>query len=529
MTKITLNNLSLTLQSWIRWLRLQRALTWALRGLTTALALSLLIGGIGLYHAKLLKQEFLALIIALVTLLPILFGIVAYFWKINTLKAARYFDHVFHLEERVSTALELSTADHTKEIIQKQLDDAVHTSREVKPSRDLPLHLNKFDGILVLVLTLLIGVLWFRGETLFAAASQQRAVNQAIANQEAQIEEIIKEINKNEALTDEQKQALTKPLQEALQDLNKNPSAENAVSVLTNTGEKLKALSNEQANQTSQALKETGSSLKSQAGTPLESTGKDLANGDFTKAASDLQNMDLSKMSPEDLQKLSEQLDETAKSPASANPQMAEALKQASEAIKSGDLTKAQQALANASTQLANTSQQVAAAQMANQAASQVQAGAGQVLAAGGNQQASQENTTAQSQGNNQGQQNNGGSGSGSGSGSAPQSNQQGNEAGSSPIPQNNGASNGGESTYEQIYAPSLLNTKDGDTLTLPSSGKDGEVVGSSPTTATDGQSLVPYTNVYSQYEQVNHQAIENGEVPAQFMDLIRNYFNSLK
>jgi hypothetical protein len=39
----------------------------------------------------------------------------------------------------------------------------------------------------------------------------------------------------------------------------------------------------------------------------------------------------------------------------------------------------------------------------------------------------------------------------------------------------------------------------------------------------------VPYDQVYSQYEQANRQAIENSEVPVQFMQIIRNYFDSLK
>ncbi len=75
----TINQLSQTLGQWIRWMRLQRALTWYLRGLTTALALSLLVGGVGLYQAKLIKQEFLALVIFCVVALPVAFTIAAYF------------------------------------------------------------------------------------------------------------------------------------------------------------------------------------------------------------------------------------------------------------------------------------------------------------------------------------------------------------------------------------------------------------------------------------------------------------------
>jgi hypothetical protein len=525
----TINNLSQTLGQWIRWMRLQRALTWSLRGLALALALSLLIGGAGLYQAKLLKQEFLALVISFVALLPVTFGIVAYFWNIQTIKAARYFDRAFHLEERVSTALELQDENHSVEMIQKQLDDAVNASHGVKPSRDLPLRLKKLDIALAVFFTLLIGALWFRGETLFNAASQQRAVEEAIAAQQTQIKEIIKEINANESLTDEQKQALAKPLNEALSGLKENPSVEGAVSTLVSTSEKLQAMSSQQAGQSMQALKETGSSLASQEGTPLESVGKNLASGNFAKAATDLANLDLSQMSAEELQQLAEQLESMASTLASTNPQLAGQLTNAAQAIRSGDMASAQQAMAGAASQMVQAGQQISASQMASEAAGQLQQGAGQVLAAGGGNQPAQGNASVPGQSNQQSGQSNGGSGSGSGSGSAPQSNQPGSEANSSPIEQNNGAGDGGESAYEQIYVPSLLGGAGGDTLGVPTSGEDGEVIGTSPTTAENGQSLVPYTQVYSQYNQFNRQAIDNGEVPAQFMDLIRNYFDSLQ
>jgi hypothetical protein len=379
-----------------------------------------------------------------------------------------------------------------------------------------------------LFFTLLIGALWFRGEALFAAASQQRAVEKAIAAERAEIEEIIKEINTSESLTDEQKEALAKPLEDALKELEDNPSMEGAVSTLVSTGEKLKALDSQQAAQTQQALTQTGSSLAAQEGTPLEAVGKDLAKGNFAGAASELANMDLSQMTPEQLQQLAEQLEAMAESLAAANPQLAQQLMNAAQSIRSGDLASAQQSLASAASQMVQAGQQVTAAQMATQAAGQLQQGAGQILAAGGGETPSQGGAMAQGQSQQSGQTN-GGSGSGSGSGSAPQSNQAGGEASTSPIPQNNGAGDGGESAYEQIYAPALLGGAGGDMLGVPTSGEDGEVIGTSPTTAEEGQSLVPYAEVYSQYNQFNRQALENGEVPVQFMDVVRNYFGSLQ
>jgi hypothetical protein len=527
---VTINNLSQTLGQWIRWMRLQRALTWSLRGLAAALGLSLLIGGVGLYQAKLLKQEFLALILFCVVALPVAFAIAAYFWRIQIMPAARYFDRAFHLKERVSTALELQNESHSADMIQKQLDDAVRVSRKVKPSRDLPLQVGKWDIGLAVIFALLLAAIWFRGGTLFAAASQQRAVEEAIAAEQTKIEEIIKEINTSESLTAEQKKALAKPLEDALKELKDNPTTEGAVSTLVSTSEQLKSLSNQQAAQTQQALTQTGSSLASQEGSPLEAVGKDLANGNFASAASKLANMDLSQMTPEQLQKLAEQLDATAKSLAATNPQIAQQLANAAQAIRSGDITAAQQAMSSAASQMVQAGQQVTASQMATQAVGQLQQGAGQIVAAGGGQNPSQGGAMAQQAGSSQQNgQSNGGSGSGSGTGSAPQSNQPGSEASSAPIEQNNGAGDGGESAYQQIYAPSLLGGAGGDTLGVPTSGEDGEVIGTSPTTAEDGQSLVPYTEVYSQYNQFNRQALENGEVPVQFMDVVRNYFGSLQ
>lgn len=160
-----------------------------------------------------------------------------------------------------------------------------------------------------------------------------------------------------------------------------------------------------------------------------------------------------------------------------------------------------------------------------------MQQGAGQVIAAGGGQQ--QANQAGQGagagQGSNQGQGNGTGV-AGAGRGSGTGDNPTGQEAGSSPIQQGNGPGDGGETSYEQIYAPELLGGEGGTQVDLPGTGEDGEVIGEGPTTPGDpGRSLVPYSEVYSQYEQVNNQAIENGEVPAQFTQIIKNYFDSLK
>ena len=528
----TITDLSQTLNSWIRRLRLQRALTWTLRGLVCGLLLSLTLGGIGLYQARLLRSEFLALVISISLFIPLLFGLTAYLWRVRHLETARHFDILFHLEERVSTALELDQHPEyvPPEIIHRQLEDAVSAAREVQPGRNFPLRLAMREGLLAVLFVMLIGGVWLRGEDWFKAAQQERAVQHAVVEQAAQIEEIIKQIEANEALTEQQKSALTEPLKEAQQSLQDNPSLENSVSVLTSTGEKLQALSDPQSQQLAQALKGTGDQLANREGSPLQSVGQDLAQGNTISAASKLQDLNLNEMSQSEQGQLADQLDTMADSLQSTNPQLANELRNAAQALRNGDTASAQQSLSNAAQSLAQAAQQATLSQTANQTAGQLQQGAGQVLAAGGGQQ--QANQSGQgAQGLNQGGQTNGSGGSGSGSGNEVGTNQTGNESGSDPIAQNNGPGNGGETSYEQIYAPTLLGGEGGPQVNIPSSGENGgDVIGQGPTIPGDpGTSLVPYSEVYSQYQQINNQAIENGDIPAQFMQIIKNYFDSLK
>jgi hypothetical protein len=533
----TITDLSQVLNLWIRRLRLQRALIWALRGLIAGLALALTLGLIGLYRADLLRREFLALVIFAPLLICSISALTAFFWRLPSLKAARYFDLHFHLKERVSTALELH--QHSErippEITDRQLQDAVAASNRVNLRRDLPFRYSPWEWAVVLLLVALIGTVWFRGESWFLAGQQSRVVEQAVAEQTTKIEEIIKQIDSSEALSEGQKQALTTPLKEAQQNLQENPSLENSVSTLMSTGEKLQALSDPQSQQMSQGLKEAGNQLAGQEGSPLQDVGKDLAQGNYVSAASKLRNIDLSQMSQAEQQQLAGQLEAMANSLQSSNPQLANQLRQAAEALRNGDTASAQQTLNDAAQSLAQAGQQITFSQTASQTASQLQQGAGRVLAAGGGPQ--QANQAGQGQqgsqgasGSNQGQQPNGPGGAGAGRGTGTGDTPMGNEAGSSPIQQNNGPGNGGETSYEQIYAPSLLGGEGGPQVDLPNSGEGGEVIGEGPVTPGDpGKSLVPYSEVYSQYEQVNNQAIENGEVPAQFTQIIKNYFDSLK
>lgn len=524
-----LTELSHILEGWMRWLRLRRAATWALRGLVSGLALALLLGAAGMGQARLLRAEFLALAGILTLAALFLAGLVAFLWPLRPLEAARYCDRAFHLAERVSTALEFQAAP-AGDLLQQQAEDAWQAAQQVKPARDLPLRFSRAESLLALTLALVIGLTAWRGETWFQAAQQARAVQAAVAEQEQVIAEMLTKIEGNPNLSEEQKRALSEPLEEALNALQDNPSLEGSVSTLTAAGEKLQALSDPQAQALAQALGEAGRQLASQEGSPLQGVGQQLAEGDAVAAATQLSQLDVSNLSQAEAEALASQLEMLAQSLAALDPQLAAQLNQAAQALRQGDLAAAQQALQQAAQSLAEAGQQMAFSQAAGQSARQLQQGAGRVLAAGGGGQGNQgAANTPGSAGSGQGGAAAGGAGAGQGEGEA-SSSQLGNEAGSSPIPQNNGPGDGGERAYEPIYAPSLLGGEDGPLMGLPKAGEDGEVIGVGPTApGEESQSLVPYSEVYAQYEEVNRRALENGQVPLQFMQIIRNYFDALK
>lgn len=508
------------LTRWIRWRRIRRGLTWGWRGLTLGLFLSLLWGAAGLGQGWFVKGELSAFVILLTLAVTLVTSLGAAFWPLPHLKAARDFDRAFHLRERISTALELhrSPGSIPDELRQRQLENALAAAQTVHPQRDLPFKLRPLEMLLPLALIVLLGVLYSQGERYFQAALQARETQKAIQEQVKSIEELLKKVETDPTLTEEQKKALAAPLQQALNDLKQNPGLESSVSTLVSTGEKLQALTDPQAAQTIQALQQAGSNLARQEGSPLQSVGEQLANGNLIAAAWELANLDLSQLSPEQAAQMAQQLQQMAKSVASSNPPLAAQLNQAAQALQNGNTAAAQQALRQAAQTMTQAGQAQALNQTAIQAARQMQQGAGRVIAAGGGSNAVQTGAGSSQ-----------GAGSGTGTGDNPHA--QSGQAGTSPIPQNNPPGDGGETSYEQIYAPNLLGGEGGPQIGLNSgSGEPGEVIGQSPSTpGSEGQNLVPYTEVFGQYEEINRRAIESGEIPFEFTQIIRNYFDSLK
>jgi hypothetical protein len=459
-----------------------------------------------------------------------------YFWPLKRETAARAFDRIFELQERVSTALELDQNKQQsrvpEELVRRQLQDTIEHAHSVDPNKRLRLSLDRKPLILTVVLILGIALVGLQGEQFFQAAQGRRVVQQAIEQEIEDIEALQGQIESDPNLSPEQKEELLKPLEDAKEGLENSENAEQAVSVLTSTQERLAALDN--AAEQKQALQEIGKALSQEEGSPLQEVSESLEAGDALTAAQELANIDAANLSQEEQQELAEQLREAAEALDSVNSELAEQLESAAQALQAGDAQAANQALDQAAQSLTEAGQQIAQSEAASQAAAQMGDGKDQILQAGqnasgqptGSGQTGQ--TPGSSTGQGQSQNNHGGSGAGRGEGS---SDSQGPEADSDPIEQGNGPGDGGESAYEQIYAPTRLGGESDEQVTLPESGELGEeIIGSGDTAPGETESSsVPYVDVYAYYAEFYRQAINSGQIPEAYSELVRQYFLSLE
>lgn len=528
------------LRCWLAWYRLRQGVRWALRGALLGLALALFLAGISILQGRLVAEEFWRLVAGGGLTGLILAGFTAVTWPVPHLEAARFFDHQFGLQERISTALELATEPIVDpadlEIRQKQLEDALKTARRVDIYRIFPLRLNWLEiGLLaVFLLTSFLTTRW--AIPYFEAAHNLRSIQQAISEQAAQVESLRQQVGKMETLTPEQRQALSSPLEEALRKLQEAKTLEQAASAINDAQQKLAGLSSDQSQQQAQALQETGEQLSALQDSPLQEFGKDLAAGDTQTAAQALQNIDPSSLDAAQREALANDLSHAAAMLRASDPQLAENLQAAGEALQnSGQQAQSNQeatsSLGHAAQMLQGKAQDQSLAQAAAQTSAQLGQGQQQMIAQAGQSGAGSQGQTAAGSQNGESQQSGQNSGGGAGRGEQSGTSGTGSEAGTNPIQQNNGPGDGGETQYEQIYAPQRLGGSDGQDVQLPGSGQPGnQVTGQSEAApGSPGLSTVPYTEALSDYQDAYYQAIESGQIPVHLRNLIRDYFSSLE
>ena len=527
--------LKLYFRRWLRWFRLHRGVSWAGYGLVAGLALGLLGGLSGAYLGQLLRPEYYQVIggtALLGGMLALLAGVV---WPVSTRQAACTFDKVFHLKERLSTALELAQPGHqpvtSPDMVGRQLDDTLLHARQVVPRRDMPIRLPRWKLFISAILVMLSLLYSWRAEKTFTAAAAQRQLEEAIAAQIEQIQELQASLEEDDTLTSEARQELIEILEQSLRQLESAETAEEAVSALTEARQELLELGDPQTQALSQALQSLGESLAQQADSPLAEAAQHLAQGEITSALEALADIDPAAMSAEELQALSEQLAEAAQALQSASPELSEQLNQAAEAMEASDLQAAQQALAEAAQSLQQAEGEINQTAAAALAASQLAASQQQIAQAAQGASAQSNQANQQGQGDSSSPSSQPGAAGGSGRGDSPDGDVTGAPAGDDPISQNNAPGDSGESPYQPLYPANHIGGSSDDLVTLPSSGATGEMILGQGELAPGEftPSTVPYSQVYTYYTQVYRQAIENGDIPPAMRDLVRDYFTSLE
>ena len=550
-------NLQALLRRWVWFFRLRRSISGAVRGLIFGLAVVLglcliaVLSGYGLRYGLGL-QEYLRFLFLSAGIGIAAAGLGAFLWPVEPSRVARLVDSTYHLQERLSTAEELSNKSGSldAEMAHRQLTDAVNNVRAVLPETSFFWPVSRPQLLVCAGLVLAAIAVVVFGQPYFQQAAERQVVRQAIQSEIIRLQELQQTIQDNPDLTPEDKASLQEKLQQTVRKLEQAESLEQAVAALSETQQELEAMDSPQAQEQAQALRQLGNQIlqNENGGAALDEFGQALANGDPLAAAQSLENMDLENMSAEERQALADQLSQAADAVQDTNPQLAQQLSQAARALESNDTASAQQALEQAADELNQTGAQLAQASAVQEAAAQAGSGAERLIQAGRSSQTDLANASGQSGQGDDTSENQGsgqadgqgassqpgdspGSGSGSGKGSQDQGNPSGNQAGDEPIEQGNGPGDGGERPFVPLSEAQRLGGSGSADVYLPESGVPGdEVTGEGNTNpAQPGSSSVPYVEVFPTYEEAYRQAIESGSVPPSMRYLVQKYFSNLE
>jgi hypothetical protein len=555
-------NDELGLRRFAAYIRREAALKWTAWGLVGGLGLAVLLNAVAWAFPLLARSPRLALSAGVAALVTLLAFLVAYLYPRSQMTMARISDARMRLRARLSTALEIQAGllPVPHEIAARQLADARAAAARADPRRAFAPRFPRRQALIAVALAALLIAGFVVPNPQEARIAQRQAEREAIAEQIERLERLRDEIAADENLSQEDKDALLRELDEAIRDLREgNLSKEEAVARLSEVEGQLQELLDEDADAREAALREAGRQAAS--GEHTQEIGESLSQGDYAGAARALDALSerVPDMSGEELEATAQRLEAMADALAGTNPELAQALHDAAAAMRRGDLDAAQEALARAAELTAQAGQQSAAQEVTERALGQVQEGRREIAQSGqpGQAQGQQDQGQGQQgpgqgqqgqgqgqqgqgqgqqgqgqgqQGQGQGQQSPGQSGSGSGEGDAqgqggsgPPTDPQG------PIPPNQPGQEG-ETPYDPIYVPDWLGGEDGEWVDVPGQGEGGPPTGETPGGPRDeGQALVPYDEVYTDYQTQAASALENSYIPQGMKEYVRAYFSALE
>lgn len=546
-------------------LRRERALKGGQRGLVLGLGLAALSVVALRLSPSLINDAVLAAQIAAIPLwaavaTPVaglmLVGILlAWRYRWTPFQLARLCDQRLGLHARLATAVELRGRAERNLLAERQIADAEAMAGRVDLRAAIPVRLSTWQAALPTLLAALVVGAFFLPNPFAGAAKQRALVRQVVETEAARVTEIKQAIAqapglKNDAKRQELEKTLT-DLEQTLAQAANEADKEKALGALSTAAGKLEKLIDRSLPLQKSTLANLGRRLQDVSAT--KQLAQDLQNRNFDAAAQDLRVLanNLDKLTPEERNAVSQQLQNAARQLSATSSPVTEPLRQAAQALQQGQNgnNDARQSLNRAADALGQIEQQTLTEDQVRRAQAQVDEsrdGVNQGLQQQSGEDTNSANTLGahgtNAQGNNPdrpGQTSNRGQGAG-------QNNNAGQQVAGTRSPNpGQGVSNGngqpltdqqgqtGTGDYnEQVYTPSLeeLDSKGNPGFVQgqenSAGNSDNLKAGKGPGQATAAQR--PYVEVLHQYRDNATNALENAPIPLTMKDYVRNYFGSL-
>ena len=448
---------------------------------------------------------------------------------------ARFADSQFGLRERMITAVEVQSGSLpvNPELASLQLGDALAASRRVDVSRGIPLTLRIKDWTPALAALAVLAVIFWFPNPQEAILLEQRAVEEAVAEQAETLTGLIQEIEANERLPAGRRETLQEPLEEALAALQEpGITRQEAVAAISKAETELRDLGQQMdPPELREALEQAGAAL---AGSEIaEELAEALQDGRRDQAADALRSLaiKLPGMSSAEQSGLANSLSEVAAMIGETDAALSDALARAAGSLKDGDVTEAVEALGETAALLAASSELADAAREAQATADRLATARQQVAAAGSSPESDESGQATGAGAPGSGQESAGNGGQHAENGGAAGS-QNGDQAGA-------GGPGQGGGHVESIFVPAQPRIEDGgqnlelDVQCLEGVAGCAPVGVQSPITTegqtTAGGSLVPYDQVFGNYRDAAIEALASGNIPLGLQDLVREYFSALE
>ncbi len=457
----------------------------------------------------------------------------------SSLIAARTADRRLALAERLATAV--SQGDGTTEIGERQRRDALSVAKALRVGDVYPLRSLRWRALAAVA-----GVA--AAAALAVTTPSNALAAQRAASDHAAIQKAITAISKREQAAHRAATAQPDPtgalhqldqaLRDALAQLHKAQTPEQALETISQLGQQIQSLSDPTLPSRLGAASAAGSAMTGSA--TLGQVAAALAQGNLSSAAASLRSVggSLAQLTPAQLHQLASALARAA-SASTADRPLANALRQAASALASGDTAAAGQALSVASSELqaagagasaaagvAAAADAVASAKTGVAAAADADAGAGgQSGSPGGSPAGSQASSSPTANGNGSGNGNGNGNGTGTGTGTGTGNGSgtgsgsgSGGSGGSGGQGQSgSGGSRGGAAAAnEQLFVPGSGNQPFGDPQSFQLAS--GQNV---PTQAL--------SSVFAQFQAFVLQTLDRSGFAPGDRDLVRQYFASLQ